>query len=79
VNIRHRGELTDHTAETVVLGIEQSGPAVTFYTMAANGTKIRLARDLDASLLSTQVAGGFVGTTLGMHARSGDYASKSEQ
>lgn len=54
----------------VVLGVEQQDARFGFY-YELGGERQWLQRDVDATLLSTQVAGGFVGTTLGIHARLG--------
>jgi alpha-N-arabinofuranosidase len=53
----------------IELGIEQDTDRISFYFVDDSNEKVWLARDLDARLLSTQLAGGFVGVTLGMHAR----------
>jgi sialate O-acetylesterase len=53
----------------IELGIEQDIDRISFYFADDSNEKVWLARDLDARLLSTQLAGGFVGVTLGMHAR----------
>jgi len=56
----------------LVLGIEGDRGAIGFYYRHPAGTgsdPAWLARDLDGRLLSTAIAGGFVGTTLGVHAR----------
>jgi alpha-N-arabinofuranosidase len=53
----------------ITLGMEQHGARLGFYYSAEPGKRTWLARDVDASLLSTQVAGGFVGATIGMHVR----------
>jgi alpha-N-arabinofuranosidase len=59
------------TGAYVVLGMEQEGGRLGFYYAAAAdpARKAWLIRDVDARLLSTQVAGGFVGATIGIHAR----------
>jgi alpha-N-arabinofuranosidase len=54
----------------IALGIEQDTDRISFYFADDGHEKVWLARDLDARLLSTQVAGGFVGATIGMHVRS---------
>ena len=53
----------------LVLGMEQQGAQLAFYTLSEGGAKTWLARNVDATLLSTQVAGGFVGATIGLHVR----------
>jgi beta-xylosidase len=52
----------------IVLGLEQHGAELDFYYLLGDQRQW-LMRNVDASLLSTQVAGGFVGATLGIHAR----------
>jgi len=59
------------TAAThVVLGMEQFDAKLKFYYSVTPSENIDLAQGVDAKPLSTQVAGGFVGTTVGIHARS---------
>jgi alpha-N-arabinofuranosidase len=61
--------LARRVQSSIELGINQTVDKISFY-YSANGTqRTWLAQDLDARLLSTQVAGGFVGATIGMHAR----------
>lgn len=57
--------------DPLVLGIDGDRGTIGFWYCVGNCQDGRrwLARDLDGKLLSTQVAGGFVGTTLGPHAR----------
>jgi alpha-N-arabinofuranosidase len=54
----------------IVLGLEQRGAKLSFYYALADTGRIELITDVDAKLLSTEVAGGFVGATVGMHART---------
>jgi alpha-N-arabinofuranosidase len=56
-------------ASHVVLGMEQAGARLGFYYAPESGRQTWLIRNVDARLLSTQVAGGFVGATIGIHAR----------
>lgn len=56
-------------ANAVVLGIEQQGDRLGFHFGDSLEHRTWLARDIDARTLSTEVAGGFVGTTIGIHAR----------
>jgi alpha-N-arabinofuranosidase len=56
-------------ASHLVLGMEQAGARLGFYYEPESGQRTWLIRDVDARLLSTQVAGGFVGATIGIHAR----------
>lgn len=58
-----------HHAESVELGIEGSRGKISFFYKLAGEEKTYLARDKDAHILSTEVAGGFVGTHIGLHAR----------
>jgi alpha-N-arabinofuranosidase len=53
----------------IVLGMEQRDARLSFYYTLADGGKTWLDAQVDAKTLSTQVAGGFVGVTLGLHAR----------
>jgi alpha-N-arabinofuranosidase len=54
-----------------ILGIDGDKGRIGFFHRQPGGEPAWLARDLDGKLLSTAVAGGFVGTTLGVHARRG--------
>jgi len=54
----------------IVLGMDQEDAGLNFYYSLAPPRQVVLARNVDAKLLSTRVAGGFVGATVGMHARS---------
>lgn len=56
-------------ANKIVLGAEGSLGEISFYFLDSKGDRIYLAENIDARLLSTHTAGGFVGTYLGMHAR----------
>lgn len=56
-------------ASEVVLGVEGSAGEISFYYRASDGEKNYLARKADARILSTEVAGGFVGAHIGLHAR----------
>jgi alpha-N-arabinofuranosidase len=56
----------------IVLGVEQEGARLGFY-FQTGPEREWLKHDADATLLSTQVAGGFVGTTVGIHARRSPY------
>lgn len=57
------------TKKQIVLGMNQEDAELTFYYSLAPGERVDLARNVDVKLLSTQVAGGFVGATVGIHAR----------
>jgi xylan 1,4-beta-xylosidase len=54
---------------TIQLKMQGQGAELSFYYTDAQGNWQVLAEKQDAKMLSTQVAGGFVGTTLGLHAR----------
>ena len=49
--------------------VEANGPTCSFSYATGDGEWKTLAADLDAKLLTTDVAGGFVGATVGLHAR----------
>ena len=55
---------------TVTMGMAQEGDKLRFFYRNQQGVKVDIGNELDAALLSTQVAGGFVGATLGIHART---------
>lgn len=55
--------------ERLVMGIEGDAASISFFYTDVEGKRIYLGKDLNARILSTQVAGGFVGTFLGIHAR----------
>ena len=67
------------TQQTMILGIEGDKGEISFYYQTPKGPKIFLARALDGKLLSTEVAGGFVGTYLGMHVRNEPASTSREQ
>jgi xylan 1,4-beta-xylosidase len=57
-------------ARHIVLSLEQEGSLLAFYYSPEGSPESHeLIRNVDAKLLSTQVAGGFVGATIGVHAR----------
>lgn len=62
-------QLLSGTDPGIVLGMEQHGDKLDFFFMREQAKETWLQRNADATLLSTQVAGGFVGTLLGIHAR----------
>jgi alpha-N-arabinofuranosidase len=55
--------------KNIVLGLEGDAGKITFFYHDKKGKRINVAKDVDAKILSTEVAGGFVGTYLGMHTR----------
>lgn len=72
--ILFEGPLDESWGTTPVLSVSQINQSLSFFV---GKTKINLTRiplEADASILSTEIAGGFVGTTLGMYA-SGNGAS----
>jgi alpha-N-arabinofuranosidase len=50
-------------------GTEGDAGDISFYYTVPDGRRTPVVENIDAHLLSTQVAGGFVGTQLGLHAR----------
>ena len=57
------------TAEQLQLRIQGKAGEISFFYANPQGDWQQLGEVQDAKILSTQVAGGFVGTTLGVHAR----------
>jgi len=57
-------------SDRIILVMEQEVDTLNFYYSLDSAEKFDVVRNVDAKLLSTQVAGGFVGTTIGIHARS---------
>ncbi len=60
--------------QSLVMGVdaeldEAEAYQLNFYWKDKNGAKQMIAQGLDGRLLSTRTAGGFVGTTLGLHTR----------
>jgi len=55
--------------KNIVLGIAGNAGKISFYYQPKTGKPVTILKDADATVLSTEVAGGFVGTYLGMHAR----------
>lgn len=51
------------------LVMEVDGNAISFYSQLENQPRQTLVEDADATILSTATAGGFVGATVGVHAR----------
>ncbi|MEN0036588.1 MAG: glycoside hydrolase family 43 protein [Cellvibrio sp.] len=54
----------------LTLAIEGDAGKISFYYQTNDGRKIAVLENADAKILSTEVAGGFVGTLLGIHART---------
>jgi xylan 1,4-beta-xylosidase len=57
-------------SETITLGMEGNAGTLDFYYINSVGKLIYLIKNADGKMLSTELAGGFVGTTIGMHART---------
>ena len=53
------------------LKISVRGPEIDFYQAPAGGTWQPVALGEDGTILSTEKAGGFVGTLLGVYAQAG--------
>lgn len=70
--------LLDEFFPTLTLRITQREQDLTFsYQTAEDGVSYTLADHMDARMLSTDVAGGFVGTTIGLYATSNGAESHS--
>lgn len=61
-------KLADYS-DAVVLGAEGTADAISFYYATGGGDRTYLGHNLDARMLSTEVAGGFVGAHIGLHAK----------
>jgi xylan 1,4-beta-xylosidase len=68
-NIIHTLTPTD-IDRRLTLVIEGDAGKISFYYRTKNGDKKPVLENADAKILSTEVAGGFVGTLLGIHARA---------
>lgn len=68
VSVISERQLATSAGEPVTLKVEGKGSKIAF-SYKENGKWISAGATLDATLLSTQKAGGFVGTTIGLHAR----------
>lgn len=55
--------------QRLTLSIEGNAGVISFYYHTKTGIKKPILENADAKILSTEVAGGFVGTLLGIHAR----------
>jgi xylan 1,4-beta-xylosidase len=60
--------------DNIILGTEGKTGKISFFYTTDAGERIDIAGDIDATMLSTEVAGGFVGTQLGIHARREPWA-----
>lgn len=54
----------------ITLGVEGAKGLISFFYTAGDGQKQYIAKNADARILSTEIAGGFVGAHIGLHARS---------
>ncbi len=54
----------------IILGTESDAGKINFYYQNKAGKRITIVDAADAKMLSTELAGGFVGTYIGMHART---------
>lgn len=54
----------------LMLVVEGNAGKISFYYQTKGGSKKVVLENADAKILSTEVAGGFVGTLLGIHARA---------
>jgi alpha-N-arabinofuranosidase len=59
-------------ADAVELRVNADDAVISFSFVGADGKPMTLVADADAKLLTTEVAGGFVGATIGPHARNDD-------
>ena len=55
--------------KNIMLSIAGNAGEISFSYLNKAGEPVTILKDADATMLSTEVAGGFVGTYLGMHAR----------
>jgi alpha-N-arabinofuranosidase len=69
--------LLDDLYPTLSMRIVQKGQDLTFCYRTADNVNHTLADHIDARILSTDVAGGFVGTTIGLYATSNGTDSES--
>jgi len=67
----------NETGKKLYLKIEASGKEYSFFYSAIQGEWKTIAEGIDGKYLSTDVAGGFVGTILGMYASSNKKPSKN--
>jgi alpha-N-arabinofuranosidase len=56
--------------KNITIGIEGDAGKINFYYINKTGKRVNVLNNADAKILSTEVAGGFVGTYLGMHTRT---------
>lgn len=67
----------DKAETTFILRIRQKGQDLSFFYQTGDGICHTLADHMDARMLSTDVAGGFVGNTVGMYVVTEDEKSTS--
>ena len=60
---------TNEFDKNITLGIEGNAGKIDFYYQSKIGKRVNILKNADAKMLSTEVAGGFVGTYIGMHTR----------
>ncbi|MBN1310387.1 MAG: glycoside hydrolase family 43 protein [Anaerolineae bacterium] len=65
-------------AGRVYLKVEAYGQSYSFYASSAPEAWQRIAEDVDGRILSTPMAGGFVGAYIGMYAGSNDQTSENQ-
>ncbi|MGL6159137.1 glycoside hydrolase family 43 protein [Microbulbifer sp.] len=66
----HSVSVDAKAGEAIALEIRGDRSEISFYYQPSGRPAKKLVAGMDGKLLSTEVAGGFVGTTLGPHARS---------
>lgn len=62
--------LVTDLANPATLKLEGNAGKISFFYINKKGERKTVLENADAKILSTEIAGGFVGTLLGMHARS---------
>ena len=67
--------VTPVASDTAELSIRQSGQLLSFYIKEPKGEGVCVLGGVDARFLSTEAAGGFVGTTTGIYATGGGTAT----
>lgn len=55
--------------QPLIIGSEGDAGLISFYYQLPGEAKVMIAEGLDASMLSSEIAGGFIGTHIGLHAR----------
>ncbi|MGL1957697.1 MAG: endo-1,4-beta-xylanase [Colwellia sp.] len=62
-------EIDAIAGQQLVFSISANKGEISFTYQIAEKNRVNFAESLDATMLSTEIAGGFVGTTLGIHSR----------